>query len=315
MPNSENIESVFELAASQWGLFTTAQALEAGASRTQLSRMVTNKRIEPASYGVYRLADGEETPCCAIKAAWLSLFPKQAAYERLRARPYDAVVTGRTAACMHGDTELHESPYTFAIANTKRTTRKDVVLRSWKVDERDVVSIEGLPVASVERTIADLIRGNEDPSLVGNFISGVCRRGYVIDEARLGELLSPLAARNGYAKGDGQAFAHKLVSDYADAAQMRLATDSFIRALEASPSLRQTVEALKLLSNAVPKVELTNSAMHALVQLQEIFAPYQLLSDSIMQMIQASMQDLKHVNDQASEDGDAADELQDVESA
>lgn len=343
MPNRENIESVFELAASQWGLFTAAQALEAGASRTQLSRMVTSKRIESASYGVYRLTDGEETPYCAIKAAWLSLFPKQTAYERLRARPYDAVVTGRTAACMHGSAELHESPYEFAIANNKRSARKDVVLRSWQVDESDVVSIQGLPVASVERTIADLIRGNEDPSLLGNFISGVCRRGHVIDGVRLAELLSPLASRNGYAKGDGAAFAQKLVSDYADAVQMRFATDSVVRALEASPSLRRIAETIKPLSSAVPEVSLSSvyqaPAIQALVQLQEALEPYRLLSDSITNAMHEVTQNHRLLFDavgnievssfakalrqmpamalqpniaQTCEDGDATDELQDA---
>ena len=225
MPNRENIEQVFELAASQWGLFTTAQALAAGASRTQLSRLAANGRIESTSYGVYRMADGEETQHAATKAAWLSIFPKETAYDRLRARPRDAIVTCRTAACMLGDTEFLESPFAFAVPNGKRTSRKDIELHPWPVDERDVVIIEGLPTASVERTISDLVRSNEDPSLVGNFITGVCRRGHIIDEARLAELLSPLSSRNGFKKDDGASFARKLVSDFAEDAQVQFAVE------------------------------------------------------------------------------------------
>lgn len=246
MPNRENIEQVVELATSQWGLFTSAQALTVGASRTQLSRMAANRRIDPVSYGVYRLAEGEETSHVAVKAAWLSLFPKETAYDRLRARPRDAVVTGRTAACMHGDTELYESPFTFAVASSKRTARKDVELHPWPVDERDVTIIEGLPVASVELTIADLVREREDPSLVGNFITGACRRGHIIDEARLAELLSPLAARNGFKKGDGAHFARKLVSDYAEDTQMQYAIEAINRILQApsvDPDMRERFQA------------------------------------------------------------------------
>ena len=232
------MERVFELASSQWGLFTTAQALAAGASRTQLSRLAARGRIEPASYGTWRLSDGGAAPHSAVKAAWLSLFPKETAFDRLRARPRDAVVAGRTAACMHGDTELHESPCVFAVAEGKRSAREDVELYPWHVDETDVVLIEGLPATSVERTVADLVRSNEDPSLVGDFISGVCRRGHVVDEPRLAALLSPLAARAGFGREGGRPFARKLVSDYAADAQVQFAAEAISRILQ-SPAPHQ----------------------------------------------------------------------------
>ena len=303
MPNRENIESTFELASSQWGLFTTAQALAAGASRTQLSRLAARGRIEPASYGTWRLADGGETPHSAVKAAWLSLYPKQTAYERLRVRPRDAVVAGRTAACMHGDTELHESPYAFAVADGKRSARKDVELHPWHVDEADVVLIDGLPATSVERTVADLVRSGEDPSLVGNFISGICRRGHVVDETRLSTLLSPLASRSGFGKGDGQSFARKLVADHADTAQVQLAANSLKRALEASPSHREAVElmasALQAAASSMPPMELPDfsqlPAVKAVAQIQEALVPYQLLSGSIQATTQEALRNMAPV--------------------
>ena len=251
MPNRDDIQRVFELAASQWGLFTTAQAISEGASRTQLSRMAARGRVEPASYGVYRMADGEETTHASIKAAWLSLHPKLTALERLRSRPRDAVVAGRTAACMHGDTGFYEAPFAFDVPAPKRTAREDVELRPWSVDESDVVIIDGLPVTSVERTAADLIRDREDPSLVGSFVAGACSRGHVLDEGKLAELLSPLAARNGFAKGDGGAFARKLASDYAADAQVQYALEAIARILQGTEAdsvtrgrFREAVETL-----------------------------------------------------------------------
>ena len=246
MPNRKDIQRVFELAASQWGLFTTAQAMAAGASRTQLSRMVAGGRIESVSYGVYRTAGGEETPHAAVKAAWLSLFPKKTAYDRLRTRPRDAVVAGRSAAVMHGDTSFYESPFTFNLAASKRTSRTDVVLRPWPVDECDVSLIEGLPVTSVERTVADLIREREDPSLVGGFVTSACSGGHIVDEARLAELLAPLASRNGFAKGGGRAFAHEIVTVYAADAQVQFAIETMNRILQgpdADPETRDRFRA------------------------------------------------------------------------
>ena len=326
MPNRDNIEQVIELASSQWGLFTTAQALAAGASRTQLSRLAANGRIESTSYGVYRMADGEETQHAATKAAWLSIFPKETAYDRLRSQPRDAVVTGRTAACLHGDTELNESPFTFAVSNGKRTARKDIVLHPWPIDERDVVIIDGLPTASVERTIADLVRTNEDPSLVGDFIVGICRRGHIIDEARLSELLSPLAARNGFKKGDGASFARKLVSDYADSVQMQLVADAFMRALEASPSYQQIANNMAKLAQAfaasMPTFELPDysqlPAMKAMVQLQEVLEPLQKFSERISNELQDTLQITAALttpiaNPHVFKDGGPTDEVQDSE--
>ncbi|MDO4890465.1 MAG: hypothetical protein Q3963_03805, partial [Coriobacteriaceae bacterium] len=95
------------------------------------------------------------------------------------------------------------TPPACSASSPKRTVRAGVVLRPWPVDEPDVDIIEGLAVTSIERTVADLVREREDPSLVGGFVAGACGRGHVVDKPRLAELLSPLAARNGFAKGDG----------------------------------------------------------------------------------------------------------------
>ena len=262
MPSRDGIQRVFELAASQWGLFTTAQAIGEGAGRTQLSRMAARGRIEPASYGVYRTADGEETTHASVKAAWLSLHPKLTAFERLRSRPRDAVVAGRTAACMHGDTGFYEAPFAFDVPVPKRTAREDVELHPWPVDKDDVVIIDGLTVTSVERTATDLVRDREDPSLVGNFAAGACGRGHILDEGRLSELLSPLATRNGFAKGEGGAFARKLATDYAADAQVQYALQTIARVLQDTEAdtvtrerFREAVESLMQTSNGAHGVQ------------------------------------------------------------
>lgn len=210
-----------ELAASQWSLFTSAQAVALGVSRTQLSRMLTDGRIEQRARGTYFVANGTEAQHTGAKAAWISLFPKETAWERLGKRPFDAVATGRTAAALLGDTELHPEPYTFAVGKGKRTARKDVRLCMWSVDQCDVRLVDGLPTAGVERTTADLIRLREDPSLVDGFVRSAVLRGETIDEARLAELLAPLAARNGYTRNDGAAFARDIIAR--DVVPVRLA--------------------------------------------------------------------------------------------
>lgn len=238
MNTSQNISRLMDLAASQWSLFTSAQAVALGVSRTQLTRMAQDGRIERAARGTWRVANGAEPEDLPVRAAWLSLFPKETAWQRLRKRPYDAVATGRTAAMLLGDEELHPEPYTFAVGGGKRTARDDVRLCAWAVDDADVTLVEGLPTATAERTIADLVRLREDPSLVDDFARGAAARGMPIDEARLARLLAPLAARNGYGRGDGAAFARGIVERDVRPAQLQSIESQIREALGADAAER-----------------------------------------------------------------------------
>ena len=222
MKVSKNISALTELAFGQWGMFTAAQAVSEGVSRVQLGRMSSDGRIEPMARGTYRFATAGDTGYVGLKAAWLSLQPNRTAHDRLRARPRDCVVAGRTAAVLLGDTELHAEPYCFAVGRGKRTTRADIRLLPWSVEECDVTIIDGVPTASAERTVADLVRLKEDPSLIANFVEGMASRGYIFDRRKCVELLAPLAARNGYRKGDGESFAMDVVGKNASAAMLRL---------------------------------------------------------------------------------------------
>lgn len=60
MKTSENISALTELASSQWGMFTTAQAASKGISRVQLGRMSSDGRIEPMA-GEHTVSPRPET--------------------------------------------------------------------------------------------------------------------------------------------------------------------------------------------------------------------------------------------------------------
>jgi len=74
----------------------------------------------------------------------------------------------------------------------------------------DVTVRHGLPVTTVERTIADLVTARVDLSLVAKALGDAMRSGNV-DLADLARRLAPLAARNGCAAGDGQALLNRLL--------------------------------------------------------------------------------------------------------
>ena len=220
MKSFTNITNLAELASTQWGMFTSAQAQAEGVSRVQLSRMVKDGRIETLTRGTYHFVAVPDSQNAGIKAAWLSLNPSKNAFERLKGNEYDFIAAGRTAAVLLGDTDLHEQPYCFVCSPGTRTARKDVKLLPWNTSQRTIEPIDGIPTSSPEQTVADLIHLREDPSLVGNFVSGMAARGHIFNEALLSNLLDSLAARNGYRKGNGAAFAKDIISQNAAAATM-----------------------------------------------------------------------------------------------
>ena len=70
---------------------------------------------------------------------------------------------------------------------------------------------DGLPTTSFERTAFDLLRLNEDPSLVDGFMrDAASNRAHTFDFERLSKLLAPIASRYGFPKG-GESFAADLI--------------------------------------------------------------------------------------------------------
>ena len=220
MYRTENITELEALAASQWGMFTSAQAQEVGIRRNQILRMLDANRVERMLYGAYRFTSSAESENAEVKAAWLSVYPKKWAGDRLKAKPFDAVVAGTTAAFLLDAGNYHASPYTFILRQRKQTSRKDIRFLFCKLDEEDVIRKDGLPVTSFERTVYDLLRLNEDPDLIDKFIQDASREQlHVFDDERLATLLTPLAARYGFDQRDGESFAADLINRNASTTQ------------------------------------------------------------------------------------------------
>lgn len=184
-------------------MFTTAQAAEVGVSRKVLSGLVASGAIERLTQGVYRMA-GAPPAAHEVDLArihWLALDGIE--------RP--VVAAGKTAATLHriGDWFPADSEF---VTPTRRTTRlSDVKLRMRRLDEDDVVYVDGLPSMTVERAIADLVESWEDLSLVADALEQAMHRGVLLWPRRLAELLEPLARRN--QMESGVTFADRLLLD------------------------------------------------------------------------------------------------------
>ena len=248
MNSTMGIRALEKLAATQWGLFTAAQASNLGVRGSHCQRLVETGRAERVRRGVYALGGSGISKHAEVKAAWLATYPKATAAERLAKRPYDAVVAGRTAAAVHGLGPFYASPYTISVRERRQTVQDDLHFPLQPIDDRDVVIVDGLPIASPERIVCDLVRSHEDPDNIGTFMRDAALTGYEFDEGLLSQLLAPLAARNGYPRQDGKTFARRLLAEHVDGPRSQLSASmakGILDSYTSSPAYQAALAAME----------------------------------------------------------------------
>lgn len=157
---THKLQRLFELAATQAGYFTAAQARELGYSARSLVHHVAAGHVERASRGIYRLAGVPVDPHEDIVAAWLRFASRR------------AVVSHDTALALY-DLALsrsHEIHLTLPRERRPRGPRPatGVRLHTTTVPLRrdELVNRFGVQITSPARTIADVADIGIDPSVV-----------------------------------------------------------------------------------------------------------------------------------------------------
>lgn len=152
MPKT-HLDSLLELASEHDGLVTTQLAAQAGITRRTLAGMVERGRLERVSRGVYRLAHLLPSPLSSYREAIL--------WAQSHSGPRVAL-SYETALVVLGLTDANPSKIHLTIPQGARLRRQRparVVIHQAKLDEKDVIEHEGLPVTSVQRAVLDLARG------------------------------------------------------------------------------------------------------------------------------------------------------------
>lgn len=189
---------VSELAARQWGLLTTSQSEAEGITRLQLARLADAGVIERFGRGIYAIpaAVDERTP---LRAAWLSLSPSELAEERLADPPSAGVLSHTSAASLHSLGDLLDDEPEITMSSRKQS-RRGIRLHRATLRADEVTLVEGLPVTTPARTIADLLRDGHDPSHVAE-IAGDALWRHLASRHEMSAALEPLARRNGQPHG------------------------------------------------------------------------------------------------------------------
>lgn len=258
-------------------MVTTAQAATHGVERLDLSRLAKAGHLERLAHGVYRDAGAPADEFEGLRAAWLAADLSSTAEARLRDLVNGVVVMGASAASLHGVGDLPADRHELNSPTRRQTQRSEINYRQRQLERDDVTIAHGLPVTTIERTIADLVEARTDLSLVADVLRDAARVRN-LDTDRLADLLSPLAARNGHRKDDGTALLDRLTAlaglDEASLAEAIGASET-LSALVAANSLARfdTSEISKLLIGPASERALRDLNESIARSLQQSMAP------------------------------------------
>lgn len=215
MKTSHAIRVVGDLAADQWGMVTTAQAVSEGVDRTTLARLVDAGLLESPTRGVYVVPAASPTHVDE-RAAWLRLQPRSLAWQRPLLDTDGGVLSYRSAAKIHDLGDLTTDGVDITVPRRRTTREPHVRLRRGTLTQHEVITIDGLPVTTIERTVLDLLGDHTDGGHVGDVIADALRRND-IDLDALAAKVGEHAPKYGIRGRDGHALLQHLLAQASDA--------------------------------------------------------------------------------------------------
>jgi hypothetical protein len=196
MGQGEVMKALGEWASDQWGLVTAAQARQGGIAGVQLLRLVRAGLLESVGHGVYQVVAVAPPEHLEIKIAWLRLDPVTPAWQRKAGALESGVVSHASACELHGLGDLPSDRVELSVPRRRTTREESVLLHQAQVDAEDITVVDGLPVTTVDRTIADLLRSRIDGAHAGTVIADADLRG-LLDSDRLAARIAPFTRAYG----------------------------------------------------------------------------------------------------------------------
>lgn len=173
--SAANIQGLEELASSQHGYVTRAQAAREDVSDVDLVRLCKRGDLQRVEHGVYRFRGAGTFWWEPVWLAWLRLNPEQPSFERTR-HPKE-IVAGRTAAWIYELGEIDPEPYEFIVASRHQTRRADLRFRRSVVARKDWDVVNGLPVTRPHKIVTDLLAQHQDEGHVVDVAVDAVRKG------------------------------------------------------------------------------------------------------------------------------------------
>jgi predicted transcriptional regulator of viral defense system len=164
-----DMPDLFRVALGQQGYFTSKQAHESGVSNDLIRHYVQSGRLIRTYRGVFRFRDFPSSPREHIAAAWLATGKDQ------------AVVSHESALELLELTDVIPFGIHLTVPRAARHTRAvpGVVLHTTthEIASHEILDVDGLPVTSVERTVADVAAAGLSPEHVHRAVLEALERG------------------------------------------------------------------------------------------------------------------------------------------
>jgi predicted transcriptional regulator of viral defense system len=161
-------DRLYELAEQQAGYFRAEQAVDAGIDHSLLRKHARpGGRFEPVDRGLYRLRRFPASPHEHVVAAWVAIGPP-------------AVVSHESALEIHDLSDAIPTSVHLTLPREyrgRRSKRARLHFTQRPLESRDVRTINGLPVTSPERSIADALEAGSQPEQIELAIRQALDRG------------------------------------------------------------------------------------------------------------------------------------------
>ena len=179
MPHSR-FDELASLAEENDGLITSSKAREAGIADSVLARMVQRGRLERVARGVYRMPYFPHDRFSQYREAVL--------WAQASRGPGTVALSHETALVVYGISDANPASVHLTVpkqARFRRERPKGIILHPGVLRESDIRTIEGLPVTTVSKTVADLVETSARADIVRQAILEAKREGFIEDsEAR-----------------------------------------------------------------------------------------------------------------------------------
>ena len=179
MPRSRFYELV-SLAEENDGLVTADHARQAGFTDSVLARLVQRGRIERTSRGVYRVP--------YLTPGRFSQYREAVLWAKANRGPAQVAISHTTALAAYeiSDANPHSIHITVPkAARLRRQKPEAIVVHREDLTPGDITVHEGMPLTTIPKTVADLLKSGARIDLIRQAISDARREGFVQDsEAR-----------------------------------------------------------------------------------------------------------------------------------
>jgi predicted transcriptional regulator of viral defense system len=164
MKTNSDHDSLFHIAETQAGYFTSEQARSVGFTPSLLAYHAQGRQFERIERGLYRLNRFPATPYEDLFVASLSAGP-------------NAVVSHDSALALYELSDLLPAEIHLTVPRTSSRRHPGLRLHTNRLEESEITQYNGLRVTTVPRTIADAAAGGLADELVIQAIQQSLQRG------------------------------------------------------------------------------------------------------------------------------------------